>query len=58
MDSRFHENWTGAQAAGLARGAYHVYVTEGDPVEQAAFFLETVDHPPARIPKPYSRRSS
>lgn len=43
-DTSFRENWRGAAAAGLARGAYHFYVTEDDPVEQAAFFLDTVDH--------------
>ena len=38
-DSAFREHWAGAAEAGLRRGAYHFFVTEDDPEEQARFFL-------------------
>lgn len=41
-DPNFAENWRGAADAGLARGAYHFYVTEDDPRDQAHFFISTV----------------
>lgn len=42
QDPRFEDNWRRAREAGLLRGAYHFYVTEDDPREQADFFLATV----------------
>ena len=41
-DPSFEKNWRGAQAATLARGAYHFYVTEDDPQAQADFFIASV----------------
>jgi lysozyme len=42
-DPRFHEHWTQLGALGLPRGAYHFYVSEDDPEEQARLFLSTVE---------------
>jgi lysozyme len=44
VDERFDEHWSALKDAGLARGAYHFYVTEDDPEEQAHFFLDKVHH--------------
>ncbi|MBZ0111833.1 MAG: glycoside hydrolase family 25 protein [Thermoanaerobaculia bacterium] len=44
VDERFDEYWAALKDAGLARGAYHFYVTEDDPEEQAHFFLDKVHH--------------
>ncbi|MEM7480378.1 MAG: GH25 family lysozyme [Acidobacteriota bacterium] len=41
-DSAFQGHWPAIRKVGLRRGAYHFYVTEDDPVEQAEFFLRTV----------------
>lgn len=41
-DPAFDEHWEALKKAGLVRGAYHFYVTEDDPEEQARFFIETV----------------
>lgn len=38
-DSRFEENWRGAQGAGLAPGAYHYFTLCGPGGEQAGNFL-------------------
>lgn len=37
-DPMFAQHWQALAAAGMARGAYHFYVTEDDPVAQAKFF--------------------
>ena len=52
LDSRFAEHWQNTANVGLPRGAYHFYVTEDDPNEQADFFLSTVpaDDPGDLIP--------
>ncbi len=42
LDPRFAEHWQNTADAELPRGAYHFYVTEDDPNEQADFFLSTV----------------
>lgn len=42
-DPAFVEHWRAAAHHGLARGAYHFYVTEDDPLEQADFFISQVD---------------
>jgi GH25 family lysozyme M1 (1,4-beta-N-acetylmuramidase) len=42
VDNRFRQLWQAAQAAGIRRGAYHVYRSNQSPVEQADFFLRTV----------------
>lgn len=40
-DPAFADHWRRLGELGIARGAYHFYVTEDDPEEQARFFLET-----------------
>lgn len=41
-DPLFDSHWSSMKEAGLVRGAYHFYVTEDDPDDQAAFFIESV----------------
>ncbi len=41
-DPMFTANWSNMKAAGIARGAYHFYVTEDDPKKQAEFFISIV----------------
>ena len=41
-DKSFASNWSGAQNAGLLRGAYHFFHPSVDPIDQAEFFLSTV----------------
>lgn len=48
-DSAFHSHWREAAAAGLVRGAYHFYVTEDAPEQQAAFFIATVQLQPGDL---------
>ncbi|MBS2030181.1 MAG: hypothetical protein JST54_19920 [Deltaproteobacteria bacterium] len=38
-DPQFATNWQGAKAAGVARGAYHFFHSNMDPIQQADFFL-------------------
>ena len=42
VDSHFDANWQGMKTAGLARGAYHFFVTADDATQQANLFLRTV----------------
>ena len=49
-DPAFADHWRRLGELGLARGAYHFYVTEDDPEEQARFFLATVGHGPGDLP--------
>jgi lysozyme len=42
VDPMFATNWSGAQAAGLLRGAYHFFEANDDPQQQAENFLNTV----------------
>ncbi len=42
VDSRFRENWTGAGAAGLPRGAYHFFYHCRSGREQADWFIRNV----------------
>ena len=42
VDTRFADNWSGAQAQGILRSAYHFYDPTSDPDSQAALFLSTV----------------
>jgi lysozyme len=44
-DPLFAQNWAGAKAAGLLRGAYHFFRAEDDPQAQAEFFWQTVGGP-------------
>ena len=51
-DPAFADHWRRLGELGIPRGAYHFYVTEDDPEEQARFFLSTAalrsgDLPPA-----------
>lgn len=41
-DPIFATHWSAMKKAGLIRGAYHFYVTEDDPKEQAKFFIQNV----------------
>jgi lysozyme len=41
-DPQFAANWPAMKAAGILRGAYHFFEPADDPVQQAQFFLETV----------------
>jgi GH25 family lysozyme M1 (1,4-beta-N-acetylmuramidase) len=38
-DQRFETNWTASKSIGLVRGAYHFFVLDDDPGEQARNFL-------------------
>lgn len=42
VDPMFAQNWAGAEAAGLLRGAYHFFRAEDDPAIQAEWFWKTV----------------
>ena len=42
VDGAFADHWREAAAAGLVRGAYHFYVTEDDPHQQADWFTSQV----------------
>jgi lysozyme len=42
LDPRFTENWAGAKAAGLRRGAYHFFRAEDSPQTQAQWFWQNV----------------
>lgn len=48
-DASFHLHWPALKEAGLVRGAYHFYVTEDDPAEQARFFLDRVELEPGDL---------
>jgi lysozyme len=49
-DPYFAANWTGMQAAGLVRGAYHFFHPAQDASQQAAHFLATVQLKPTDLP--------
>lgn len=40
VDERFEENWQGAKAAGIRRGAYQFFWPWQDPIEQADLLIE------------------
>ncbi|HKA89908.1 MAG TPA: GH25 family lysozyme [Haliangiales bacterium] len=42
IDTRFHQNWSGARAAGVIRGAYQFYRSNEDPIAQADLLLDTM----------------
>ena len=42
VDPQFAANWSGIQAAGLVRGAYHFFEPNDDATQQAQHFLATV----------------
>jgi lysozyme len=49
LDPTFAGHWRALADHGLHRGAYHFYVTEDDPEQQARFFLSQVDHQPGDL---------
>jgi len=50
LDDRFGENWQGAKAAGLERGAYHFYYFCRPAAEQAAWFIANVPKTEEALP--------
>jgi lysozyme len=50
IDDRFAENWAGAAAAGVPRGAYHFYYFCRTGAEQAAWFIRNVPADPNALP--------
>ncbi len=50
VDARFHENWSGAVAAGLDRGAYHFFTLCRPGAEQARHFLAVAAPDPRALP--------
>jgi len=46
VDPAFAEHWQALRGEEVVRGAYHFYVTEDDPKDQAKLFIETVDLQP------------
>lgn len=48
-DPAFEGHWRRLARARVARGAYHFYVTEDDPEDQARFFLSKVDLRPGDL---------
>ena len=50
VDPRFAENWAGAKAAGVPRGAYHFYYFCRTGAEQAAWFKANVPVDPNALP--------
>jgi lysozyme len=50
VDGRFGENWNGARAAGVPRGAYHFFYHCRSGKEQAAWFIRNVPRDPEALP--------
>lgn len=42
IDTRFHQNWDGARAAGVIRGVYQFYRSDEDPIAQADLLLDSM----------------
>jgi lysozyme len=49
-DTRFAENWAGARAAGIRRGAYHFFTLCRPGADQAANFIAAVPVEPDALP--------
>ena len=49
-DARFQEHWLELKRRGIPRGAYHFFVTEDDPQQQADFFLHTLGGEAGEMP--------
>ena len=49
-DTRFAENWAGARAAGIKRGAYHFFTLCRPGADQAANFIAAVPVDPQALP--------
>ena len=50
VDSRFYDNWEGAAAAGVPRGAYHFMYWCRTASEQAVWFSQAVPQDPMQLP--------
>ena len=50
LDDKFHDNWRGAKAAGIPRGAYHFYYFCRPAAEQAHWFIVNVPNDPSALP--------
>jgi len=50
VDPQLQDNWSGAKAAGLLRGAYHFFQPGEDPQQQAENFLSAVQTVPGDLP--------
>ncbi|MEM6662405.1 MAG: GH25 family lysozyme [Pseudomonadota bacterium] len=50
VDARFAFNKTASMAAGLYVGAYHFFIPNRDPLQQAEHFLRTVEVAPGMLP--------
>src|SRR5690606_16062196 len=50
IDDKFHDNWRGAKAAGIPRGAYHFYYFCRPAAEQADWFIVNVPNDPSALP--------
>ncbi|KAA0972572.1 glycoside hydrolase family 25 protein [Aureimonas fodinaquatilis] len=50
LDSRFHENWRGARAAGIPHGAYHFFYWCRPGIEQARWFIKNVPQDALSLP--------
>ena len=50
VDERFAQNWRGAKAAGIPRGAYHFYYFCRTAREQAAWFIRNVPRDASALP--------
>ena len=50
VDERFAENWRGARAAGVPRGAYHFFYHCRSGAEQARWFIANVPRDPEALP--------
>lgn len=50
VDDRFEQNWAGAKAAGVMRGAYHFVFWCRSAVEQAAWFEKHIPRDPEALP--------
>jgi lysozyme len=48
--SSFNTNWKAAKDAGIVRGAYHFFLPDRTPQEQADIFLQTVKLEPGDLP--------
>lgn len=49
-DAMFETHWKALRELDMPRGAYHFYVTEDDPVEQARFFASRLKDDPGTLP--------
>jgi lysozyme len=50
VDDSFSDNWRGAKAAGVPRGAYHFFYFCRPAAEQAAWFIANVPNDPTALP--------